>query len=804
VPVTQNSVNERRIGKACSQQWMRSVWVVMVIGVGLVAAMSLRQLALTSAGRESAYAAAGESSATYLYRLDPDTSSFITIPLPLASHPADVQVVSDILCQQIWFSEPGLRRIGRVVYTSSLDYKLDEFDIGAAPQALAASDTAVWFTLPEQNQVGRLEVASGAVALFDLPTAQADPAGIALASPDQVWVAERAGNRLAFATISPTMYITEYVPPASDLMPEGITLDDGGNVWFAAGGTDTIWRLTPANGEYLTFPLEAGSHPYRFAWNNSNDLWTTLQNANQLAQIVVGTSPYATMYTVTTPNSLPGAIGIDSHDRVSFAEQALAQVGQLVVTPTPSFTEYPLPQPDLKLTGLAVGGDDAVWAIAYRDALVYLPLVAHDYDPLMYKIRLPIVMRDYDATLPPFGVQMYGSVNSAGFPQMVQAGVKWVRIPVSWSEIEPVNTTPGNYQWASTDMSVQTATDSGVHLIMYIDSNPTWAAQWPSGPVHDPADLQEFVHALVARYSQVDYWEFYNEPDSLYRFALNGAGYAAMLQSVYPVVKSANPNAQVVMGGLALDWFIDMNGTFDRHFLRDVLQNCSGPCFDVANFHYYPYWRATWESYGHDVIGKAAYVRQQLATYGYSRPIICTEASWASGGVNWGSVELQARYVPKLYVRGFAAGLPVVNWFAWIDTDSTYSGLLGPGLVPRPSYTAYQTLTSLMSQARYVRSIPPSETGSTRVEGYQFSVPGLGERKRLDVYWYECPTMASSRPPKDCGDTASLAIRASRIAKIDKLGGRVILNDAADGRTDGRVTIPGGVGSSPIYIDYEP
>jgi streptogramin lyase len=692
--------------------------------------------------------------------------------------------------QQIWFSEPGLRRIGSVVYTSPVDYQLDEFDLGAAPSALAASDTAVWFTLPEQNQVGRLDVANSMVVTFDLPSAQAGPADIVMDSGGQAWVTERTGDQLAFVTISPTTAITEYVLPASGLMPEGLTLDSDGNVWFAANATDNLWRFTPAYGEYIASPLLGlGSHPYRLARSNSNYLWATLQGTNQLAQMFAETSPYVSVYTVPTLVSQPGAIGVDSHDHVFFAEQATAKIGRLVVTPTASFIEYPLPQSGLKLTSLVVGEDDSVWAIAYRD---------------IYQTYLPLVMQGYDTTLPPFGVQMYGSVNSAGFPQMVQAGARWVRIPVSWSEIEPVNTTPANYNWANTDLSVQTATISDVHLIMTIDYNPTWAAAWPSGPVYNPADLQEFVHALVGRYPQVEYWEFYNEPDSLYRFALNGAGYAAMLQSVYPVVKSANPNAKLVMGGLGLDWFIDMNGVFDRNFLREVLAHCSGPCFDVANFHYYPYWRKTWESFGSDIIGKANYVRQQLAAYGYSRPLICTEAGWASGGVNWGSAELQARYVPKLYVRGIAAGLPVINWFAWIDSDEMYSGLLGPGLIPRSAYTAYQTLASLMSHASYMRTIPASETGAAQIEGYQFSVPDIGGRKRLDVYWYDCPTMASSRPPVECGNTAPLTVSASRIAKIDKLGGRVIFNDADDKRVDGRVTIPGGVSSSPIYIDYNP
>jgi hypothetical protein len=426
-------------------------------------------------------------------------------------------------------------------------------------------------------------------------------------------------------------------------------------------------------------------------------------------------------------------------------------------------------------------------------------------DLTVKQVLLPAVMDGYDPTLPPFAIQMYGSIDASnGFTRVVESGAKWVRLPVLWRNIEPANTTPANYNWSALDASVQTATASDVHLILTIDYNPSWAAALESGPVYNPADLQEFVGALVARYPQVDYWEFYNEPDSLNRFANNGAGYAAMLQSVYPVVKAANPNAKVVMGGVAMDWFIENGGLFDSNFLEEVLSHCSGACFDIANFHYYPVFRHVWESYGRGIIGKANRVRQVLAAYGYNRPVICTEASWAAGA-QWGSPELQARYVPKVYVRSYAAGLLMTSWFALTDADLSDPGLLGPGLVPRPSYAAYRTLTSRLRGARFVRAIPSSETGSARLEGYEFSVPGAGGRKRLDVYWYDCPSLVvPGYLPSDCSNTAPLKINASSIAKTDKLGATVILRDADDGQVDGRVTIPGGVDTNPIYIDYAP
>ena len=726
----------------------------------------------------------------YLYRLDPNSSSFVTIPLSTGSRPADVRVVSNAPQDHIWISEHGLRRIGRVVYTSSVDYTLTEYDVGVSPVELAASGTDVWFTVPTRNQVGRLDVASGAVSLFDLPSPQAGPADVAIDANGGVWVTEREADRIARVSVSPTIAITEYIVPVSGSLPEGIAPAQDGSVWFAAGGTGYLWRLTPSSSEYrLSPPLGSSSYPDRIALDSSHHVWATLRNANQLARLTVGTLMYTTSYVIPTPNSQPAAIGVDSLDRIFFVQQATGRIGQLVVTPTASFTEFSLPQPDLELTGLAVADNDAVWAVAYRD---------------VYQVGLPLVMRNYDPVPPLFAIQMYGSIHaSTGFTWVVESGAKWIRFPVYWSSIEPVNSTPANYSWAALDASIQTATASDVHIIATIDSNPSWAAARLNGPVSNTADLQEFVGALVARYPQVRHWEFYNEPDNKDFFGIHSAAYAAMLQSVYPVVKSANSSAQVVMGGLALDWYTDEGGPFVRGFLESVLSNCSGPCFDVANFHYYPAWRPVWEPYGRDIIGKANYMRQVLAAYGYSRPVINTEVGWPSITV-WGSPHLQARYVLKVYVRGFAAGLPIVNWYALIDADSANPGLLGPGLTPRPAQMAYETLTALMSQARFVRAIPPSETGSTRIEGYQFSVPASVGRKRLDVYWHDCPSMNTMWSPSDCSNVAPLTINASHIAVISYLGVTTLRNDADDGQADGRVTLPNGIDTNPVYIDYDP
>jgi streptogramin lyase len=725
----------------------------------------------------------------YLYCFDPVSGEFVTITLPLRSRPSDVSVVTDTLSDQVWFTEPGLNRIGHLVYTSSVDYALSEYDVPGSPIDVAASATGVWFTLPARDQVGHLDAASGVLSYVDLAPPHAELADIALDADGRAWVTQRAADQIIVSAITPTAIITQYMIPAGGSKPGGLTIDQQGYVWIAATAAGYVWRLNPLDGTFQASPpLGAASQPDRLARETDADhIWAALVNANQLARLATTPLMSISYYTLPMNDSRPGALAIDALDRVYFVQQATNHLGRLVITPTTAFADTALPRADLKLSAIAIGRDNAVWATAFRD---------------IRQLYMPIVQRNYDSSVPPYGAQMYGALAAAnGFTGVIESRLSWARFQVLWSSIEPTHTTPENYHWAALDASLRAAADANVQVIVTLENNPAWASPYLNGPVINMVDLQDFVAAIVARYPQVRYWEFYNEPDGQGRFGLQAAAYAAMLDAIYPVVKAANSNAQVVMGGLGLDNFIDEGGPFNRNFLTETLAHCSGTCFDVANFHYYPYYRWRWKPYGRDISGKANYVRQILAAYHFDRPLIASETGWPSLST-WGSSELQARYTVKSMVRGTAAGLSIVIWYAMIDADVGGPGLLAPGLAPRPAYFAMRTFTGLMNPARFKRVIPASELGSANLEGYEFTVPGQSGAKRLDVYWYDCPSMSASAPPDDCDGVAPLAITATRVAKIDKLGNRAIVDDVDDGLHDGVVHL--GVLSSPIYIDYEP
>jgi hypothetical protein len=418
-----------------------------------------------------------------------------------------------------------------------------------------------------------------------------------------------------------------------------------------------------------------------------------------------------------------------------------------------------------------------------------------------HTIFLPQIAKKYGGPLPPFGVQLYqADANTA--QTLTDLGAGWGRITLSWSLIEPTKTTPEYYQWnASFDQRLAGLASNGRTIILTLGDNPSWAATYRGGPIDlvDISELVEFMTAAVGRYSappyNVKYWEIYNEPDngnSIYGdsgfgyFGHTPDLYVDLLEAIYQPIKAVDPQAQILLGGLAYgNW--EPSGPFVQNFLDQVLrpENDGARFFDIMNFHYYP--SSDWESYGADIIGKATYLRQKLSNYGVDKPVICTETGTYSATAYGGSDELQSRYVPQVFVRSIAADLISAVWFTLVDDSGPYSrkhGLLDANLSPKPSYYAFQTLSRHLASAQYSRKLRLAETGSDEIEAYEFSKSqGL---TRIVVAWTQDDAMHSLR------------LESTQLVMVDKFGAETVIYDGDDFFMDGRVRVT--IGPSPVYL----
>lgn len=172
----------------------------------------------------------------------------------------------------------------------------------------------------------------------------------------------------------------------------------------------------------------------------------------------------------------------------------------------------------------------------------------------------------------PIGVQMSADSgrNSARIDSLRKSGANWVRVPLHWRLVEPTDTTPDQYIWNHADRTVAAALEAGVTLILTHGSNPAWAASSANGPVDRTSldEVAEYLAALAERYDGdgmddapgspiVQHFELYDELD--YGAANQGGvrwqeashHYGLLLRTVYPAIKAANPDAQVIFGGMS-------------------------------------------------------------------------------------------------------------------------------------------------------------------------------------------------------------------------------------------------------------
>jgi hypothetical protein len=414
----------------------------------------------------------------------------------------------------------------------------------------------------------------------------------------------------------------------------------------------------------------------------------------------------------------------------------------------------------------------------------------------------------------PFAIQMYSSsgLRSGLLPTAHASSASWVRNQVFWEEVEPTNQNPPQYNWELTDMTVGAVSQGCFHMILTHVSSPSWAATNAPGPI-DLVGLDRFaqyIGALVERYDGdgindapgspvVEYFEFYNEPDAGPRpdgeaWGNHGALYADMLKAVYPAVKAANPNAQVVFGGIAYDGFTENGGIFVRRFLDDVLAAGGGDYFDVMNFHQYPAFSTAWtNNKGPGLREKTMAIRQKLAEYGLDKPIIITETGWHNNNhpIFPGSDEIQSRYVVSLFAQGLAADVKINTWWPLVDIGPTYeydSGLVTNTLQPKPAYGVFRLMTQELARVQFVSTLTRAQTGHADLEVHQFTDIVTGQT--LYVAW---------RNPIDNPNLPDLALQlnAGQVLVKDMYGTISVVNDADDGSANGRVTVSVG---RPVYI----
>lgn len=420
-----------------------------------------------------------------------------------------------------------------------------------------------------------------------------------------------------------------------------------------------------------------------------------------------------------------------------------------------------------------------------------------------WKGFLPIIKKRQPAVTisanPVFGVEMGSELdnkNDTGpVDMMADAGASWVRYNgLLWSTVEP---SLGQRKWdAAVDTRLSNASKFNLTTLLVVRSTPAWAQKfsgYPCGPMKQEYfdEFANFMKDVVARYSQapynVLYYELWNEPDVStnevptpdYPWGCwgdpndtqyyGGAYYADMLKVVVPAMRQANPNVQVVVGGLLLYCNPNNPPSFSQciqsKYLNGILANGGGPYFEGVSYHAYDYffrpsnindlynglgvfnnnkyWLTAWNTTGPSLIAKTNYLKGVLSQYGASNKyliaseigLVCgqlesvpdTKHCDAAYSTSAAFQNTKAIYVVEAYTAGRYLNLKSNIWYSWWGWS--FSGLYS-GSVSRyePGYYAYDYASGALNGATSAVELGVAPD----VKGYEFR---WADRK-VWVLWY--------------------------------------------------------------------
>ena len=271
-------------------------------------------------------------------------------------------------------------------------------------------------------------------------------------------------------------------------------------------------------------------------------------------------------------------------------------------------------------------------------------------------------------------------------------GASWVRLDMSWEQIEPYK---GVWRFEFWDSLVRISSHYDLRILPVISRTPCWASSRPDSdryctyPPVDPGDFRDFIKKAVERYGRRIYcWEIWNEPDARYWMG-SPQEYCRLLEEAKSVLKASDPSAKLILGGVSCTGL---------SFLKELIILGALDAVDILGIHLY----------GQDAdeaLKRFEHFMSIMDQSETARPVWITEIG-SSTPFQYEAEKRQSEFLEKTFIA--LCSTPRVERVFWYELKdsglipfwSEHSfGLVRFDMIPKTSFEAYLRMArSLVSR----------------------------------------------------------------------------------------------------------
>lgn len=332
-----------------------------------------------------------------------------------------------------------------------------------------------------------------------------------------------------------------------------------------------------------------------------------------------------------------------------------------------------------------------------------------------------------------WGVSPQAAPSVEQFQRLHTGGVDSVRIPISWSAVQPLSSGEANF--SASDQLVAGAAAAGLNVLPFAYDAPSWAVaatRVPGSRARAPKTLPvktgaertawaNFLKLAVGRYgpggsfwaanpslpeTPIRTWQIWNEENFKYFVVRpSPSDYGKLINVSYAAIKSVDHGAKLILGGMfaqpreAQFKSKPPQAYFATDFLEGVYKTTPGVKNKFSGVALHPY-TANYQQLTPDIEAFRLVLKQN---HDAGKPLWITEIGWSSEPKSAGDSFAKGPKGQVMQLKGafnlFKSNaakwkLQRIYWFSVDDQPNNCnfcggSGLFGEGFVPKKSWFAY-------------------------------------------------------------------------------------------------------------------